>query len=75
MKEYLSELIGTFGLVFCGTGIIGAALAILGCKGIKEKECCPLPSAFCKSTEKVNLPANVHSGGQSGEKSSKIAFS
>lgn len=31
--------------------IVGAVFAILGCKGVKEKECCPLPSAFCKATE------------------------
>ena len=27
--------------------VIGAALGVLGCKSVKEKECCPMPSAFC----------------------------
>lgn len=31
---------------------IGAAIAILSCKGVKEKECCPLPSPFCKPINK-----------------------
>ena len=31
--------------------IAGAALAILGCRGVKDKECCPLPSAFCKTAK------------------------
>jgi aquaporin Z len=38
--------------IYMAAPVVGAALAILGCKGIKEKECCPLPSLFCKSTEK-----------------------
>lgn len=32
--------------------VLGAVMAILGCKGVKEKECCPLPKALCKPMEK-----------------------
>ncbi len=36
--------------VYLTAPVIGASLAILGCKSVKNKECCPLPSVFCKST-------------------------
>ena len=36
--------------IYLTAPVIGAALAILGCKSVKDKECCPLPSAFCKPT-------------------------
>ncbi|MDN5205525.1 aquaporin [Fulvivirgaceae bacterium BMA10] len=28
--------------------VLGASLAILGCRGVKQKDCCPVPSPFCK---------------------------
>ncbi|OGQ10307.1 MAG: aquaporin [Deltaproteobacteria bacterium RIFCSPLOWO2_12_FULL_43_16] len=37
--------------VYITAPLAGAALAILGCKGVKDKECCPLPSAFCKTAK------------------------
>lgn len=32
--------------VYVAAPVIGAAMAILGCRGVKDKECCPTP--FCK---------------------------
>lgn len=32
--------------------VLGAVMAIFGCKGVKEKECCPLPSVLCKPIKK-----------------------
>lgn len=34
--------------VYITAPILGASLAILGCRSTKEKSCCPTPSAFCK---------------------------
>ncbi len=38
--------------IYITAPVIGALFAILSCKGVKEKECCPLPSPFCKQTNK-----------------------
>lgn len=38
--------------VYISAPAVGAVLAILGCRGVKDKECCPLPSALCKLTER-----------------------
>jgi glycerol uptake facilitator-like aquaporin len=50
-QKGVAEALGTFALVFAGTGAIvindasgGAALAIFACRGCQQPECCPLPS-------------------------------
>ena len=35
--------------VYISAPLLGASLAILSCIGVKEKECCPMPSVFCKT--------------------------
>lgn len=37
--------------IYIAAPAAGAVLAILGCRGVKDKECCPLPLVFCKTTE------------------------
>ena len=46
-------LSGQFGYlwIYVTAPVIGAALAILGCKAVKPKECCPMPAIFCKQAE------------------------
>ncbi len=34
--------------IYLTAPVIGALLAVLGCKSVKDKDCCPLPSACCK---------------------------
>jgi len=36
--------------IYLSAPVIGAALAILGCKGVKDRNCCPLPAACCSAT-------------------------
>lgn len=37
--------------IYLSAPLIGALLAIAGCKSVKEKECCPLPAAFCQQPD------------------------
>ncbi len=37
--------------IYMAAPVIGAVFAIAGCKGVREKECCPLPSICRKKTE------------------------
>ncbi|HNQ12916.1 MAG TPA: MIP family channel protein [Bacteroidia bacterium] len=39
--------------IYLTAPVIGASLAILGCKSVKDKECCPMPSALCKANTKL----------------------
>jgi len=56
LQSFVLEIILTFFLmlviinVSTGSKEMGI-MAILGCKSVKDKECCPLPSAFCNPTQ------------------------
>jgi len=38
--------------IYVTAPIIGATIAVLCCKGVREKDCCPAPAIFCKLVEK-----------------------
>lgn len=36
--------------IYMSAPFLGASLAIIGCRSVKDKECCPYPSAICKDS-------------------------